>query len=336
MTASAPSASPAPARLWRWWIREISAALGARPAAPKPPARRVRIVDGEAIVSGPDGTERKRVTLLPTGGETEIAPPGRLALVIPAEEVLRRSLVVPRRAEPDLEKVVNFEFDAHIPLRRAEVYVAHRIAERGPEGLKLEIFALRKARVDQDRRALSRVGLSPAWVMPEDVPVNLLADGAAPPARLRGPLGFGLVLLTLAALTLGAWYPAWQLRGVNEALALRAETAMVRANAALARQNAARAVMADVAALDAFAQPSGLLAVVGGLAEGLPDQTSLLALSAEAGTVTLTGLAPTAASLIEQVSAVEGLGRPELTTPVDTLSDGRERVSLRMAYGATP
>ena len=321
-------------RFWLWWTAELRAVFGPRPRQPRPPARRVRIEGGDVIVTDRKGRESARQVLLPDAPD-RIAPPKSLALVLPRSEVLVRELTVPRRAAADLGRVVDYQFDAHIPLNRADCYAAWRELGREGDTVRVQLVAARRDRIDRHRLALSALKLSPAWVMCEDVPLNLIGPRA--PTGERGAAGLAVVLLgvTLAGLAVAAWYPAWQLGRYNAALADQADAALARASAAVGLRNRAEAARERIATLDRFAGPSGALEELNRLAGTLPDDTNLQRYGWTAdGTVSMSADAPTASGLMERLSAIPGWSTPQPTTSVSAQSDGRERLSLQLTRGA--
>lgn len=325
-----------PARFWRWWTTELAHLFAVRPPAPRRPKRQVRIVDGEAIVTDAKGRERDRQVLLPEEEEGDIAPGRSLALILPDDAVLVRTREVPRRTEAELDRVMEYEFAAHIPLDRAACYAAHRIVARKGDTLRVIIAAAPRAVVDDARRALSRVGLSPAWVGTGDVPLNLLSDGRRRRSRAGGGVALLLGGLALAALAVAAWYPALQLREYNAALQLRADTAMARANSTLRMRQDLDAIRTRLDALDRFAAPVGLLPRIEAMARGIPQDTSLVSLSFDDGVLTATAQTPDPAELMQTIAALPGLGTPELTSPVNRQQDGRARVALAIPLEAAP
>ncbi len=314
-------------RFWSWWTTELSHVFGVKARQDPMPRRQVRIEDGEAIVTDARGRERSRKVLSPDTGSA-IAPGKPLALILPAESVILRKRTLPRRAEAELSRVVDLQFDAHIPLRRDQCYAAFDIVGRNGDTLDVLIAAVPRDTVDEARRRLSEVGLSPNWIGLADHRLNVLTDGCAPSRRLRNLIASVLGLLAVALLAVAIWVPVLRLQEHNDALELRAQTAMARANAALQQRQGADELQNRIAMLDAFAAPVELLFRIDALAGGMADDSNVVSMSFDGSQLALTVETPDPAKLMQDIAALDGIGVPELTSPISRQQDGRARIAL--------
>lgn len=330
-----PGHSSSLRRFWRWWLTELRHLFLIRSSPPARPRREVRIVDGEAVVTNARGREISRHVLLPDAGDT-IRPGKRLSLILPDDAVILRTRDMPRRAEAELSQVIDYQFDAHIPLRREDCFAAHRIVARNGDTLSVQIAAAPRGRVDEARRALSQVGLSPSWVGRDDVPLNLLDDGAPRGSIARGWLAAGLICCAAAILIAAAWAPALRLQSHNDALQVRADAAMSRATAALRQRQDVEALEERLATLDAFSKPTGVLADIAALAAAIGDDTTLASLAYDGETFVVSAQTPDPATLMRTISGIDGLRTPELTSPEARQLDGRARVTLAIGREDAP
>ena len=185
-----------------WWCGELAALVprrarrlfrrGARILVLEPSREEVvlRLLRGERCrelgrvdLEGEDGAAQaaairaltRRVNL----NKTEIA------LRLPAAQALRRTLDLPRSAEPDLRQALFFQIDQQTPFTPQEVYFDYRVTGRQPEAKRLtvEMTVVPRTVVGDALAMAARWGLSPAIV-------DVAGDDAGAPSS-QPPLGGG-------------------------------------------------------------------------------------------------------------------------------------------------
>ena len=138
----------------------------------------------------------------------------RLALLLPADIVLRRTLMLPSAARDSLQQVMAFEMDRQTPFNVTQVhYAARELALPAPVGrLNAELVAVTRNTLDPLLAHLRTLGISIDAVdlaLGDDrLGINLLPVEQRP-HRLRPRLRLNLVLaagcVLLLALVLGQW-----------------------------------------------------------------------------------------------------------------------------------
>lgn len=232
----------------------------------------------------------------------------RLALLLPANAVLRRVLHLPLAARARLHAVAGFELDRQTPFTAAQVYWSVREAARPAAAgqLAAELFVVRRDTLDP---LLARLAANGIVVDAVDAAegdgrsgINLLPPGRAPRhvrPRLRLNLALGAACLVLLGLMMGGWLH-------NRQAALVAMQARVDAMHAQAAQVAAlrRQLQDDVGAAGFLArrkaQRPGALAVLLDLTNRLPASAWLERFSLDdSGQVGFQGQSPQAAGLLD-------------------------------------
>lgn len=232
----------------------------------------------------------------------------RLAVVLPADAVLRRVLHLPLAARPRLRQVVGYELDRQTPFTAAQVHYAVReVAQPAPAGqFAAELFVVRRDQLDPLLARLAALGIDiDAVDVPEAagrVGINLLPPERAPHRtrpRLRLNLALGAACLLLLGLTLGAWVH-------NREAALATMQAQVAAMQGEAAQVAAlrRQLQDDAGAADFLARRKahrpGALAVLLDLTQRLPASAWLERFSIDdGGQIGFQGQSSQAAGLLD-------------------------------------
>jgi general secretion pathway protein L len=138
----------------------------------------------------------------------------RLALLLPAASVLRRSLVLPLAARDNLQQVMAFEMDRQTPFAAAQVYYDVRdIATPAPAGrFNAELVAVMRVVLDPVLARARAAGISIDAVDlalgDQRLGVNLLPSEQTPRhahPRRRLNLALGGVCVVLLGLLLGQW-----------------------------------------------------------------------------------------------------------------------------------
>lgn len=232
-------------------------------------------------------------------------------LLLDADVVLLREVILPLAAESNLRQALSFEMDRNTPFGAGDVYFDYRILQRekDAEQLRVELAVSPKAAIEQELEALKPRGLAPSGVdLDRDgVPAgfNLL-----PPAlrhrtvnrRVRVNLALGAVAVLLLALVMvqSLWFRQHQVEQLEAAIEeVRDEARRV--------QNI-RTQIEDAAEAAGFlvrkrAESPPAVVVLAEVTRVLPDDTYLDRLRVWDGTVQMQGKSANAQQLIEIVNA---------------------------------
>lgn len=153
-----------------------------------------------------------------------------IALRLPAAQALRRTLDLPRSAEPDLRQALFFQIDQQTPFTPQEVYFDYRVTGRQPEAKRLtvEMTVVPRTVVGDALAMAARWGLSPAIVDvagdDADAPplLNLLSEEEdATEARGLSPLNAALAVVAAVLAVAAVSIPLDQRRTTAETLLAR-------------------------------------------------------------------------------------------------------------------
>src|SRR5450631_1048718 len=135
-------------RFWRWWTAELAPLM---PAAPRSAIQRRRMRpilefgDGEVVLWQPEiaggafqmlraatislagdaaataAAGRAALAALASAGQSGSLAP-RVAVALPARQILRKELVLPAAVEQNLRQTLAYDLDRHTPFRADQVY----------------------------------------------------------------------------------------------------------------------------------------------------------------------------------------------------------------------
>lgn len=266
-------------------------------------------------------------------------------LLLPAEQALRRSLVLPAAAAERLRDVVGYEIDRQTPFTAAQVHYDVRVLGRRGEHIEVELVAVPRAALE---RALARLGAVATTLAGADVPdvdgeplgVNLLPRAVR--SRREDPMRrWNLALAACAALALLAagWQMLHNRRAAADALAQSIDARMDEArHAAVKRQ-----LLADLVDGQAFldhkraARPA-MIEVLNEVTRRLPDGSYLEKLSVQGDQLSLIGLSDDAPALVGRLEGATIWRKPALTGALQAdPGSRRDRFSLDATLaGAAP
>lgn len=263
----------------------------------------------------------------------------RVALVLPAAQVLRRRLVLPLAARDNLRHVVGFDLDRQTPFSAEEIHYGVRdLGEAGAEGRFIaELAAVPRGALDPLLDDLVALGLMPDRVDVADglglAGVDLLPPARAP-RRVDRRRRLNLFLLATIVLLTFAVMATW-LHNRNLALeAMRADVEAMQGDAQ--RVKALRQKLTDSAGASGFlarrkAETAAVLPVLEELTQRLPDDTWLERFTLNAsGQLGFQGQSPQAARLIDALKGARSIGDPSFqgTIQADPTS-GKERFYMQ-------
>lgn len=337
----------------RWWGGELSALLPVRWRQAFAGGERWYVLErgdglwqlrraGESLsiadAYDTDTVDHRAALLVRALGECDPAD-RRIALLMPAAQVLRRRLVLPVAARDNLRQVVGYDIDRQTPFRAEDIHFGVReLGEGGPEGrFVAELAATPRASLDPLLDELVALRVAPDRV---DVPlgyglagVDLLPPARAPRRvdrrrRLNLALMAAIVLLLLSAMA------AW-LHNRNVALeTMRADVDAMQSDAQ--RVKALRQRLMDSVGASGFlvrrkSESPSILPVLDELTHRLPDDTWLERFTLNAtGQIGFQGQSPQAARLIDALKGARSIGEPSFQGTIQTdPTSGKERFYMQ-------
>jgi general secretion pathway protein L len=263
----------------------------------------------------------------------------RIALLMPAAQVLRRRLVLPVAARDNLRQVVGYDIDRQTPFRAEDIHFGVReLGDGGPEGrFVAELAATPRASLDPLLDELTALRVAPDRV---DVAqghglagVDLLPPARAP-RRVDRRRRLNLALMAVIVLFLFGAMATW-LHNRNVALeTMRADVDAMQSDAQ--RVKALRQRLMDSAGASGFlvrrkSESPSILPVLDELTHRLPDDTWLERFTLNAtGQIGFQGQSPQAARLIDALKGARSIGEPSFQGTIQTdPTSGKERFYMQ-------
>jgi general secretion pathway protein L len=297
---------------WRWWTSELAPLI---PAAPRGALQRrrarpsIEFGEGEAIVWRPElvagvlrlakiasipltgdaatvsAGGRAAVALLTQMAHGRVAPGApRVAVALPARQVLRKQLVLPMAVEENLLRTLAYDLDRHTPFRPDQVYFDATVIGRdlAKKTIRVDWTAALKTVVDGARRQAEDWGASVVAVVPgpsTSVPsrLNLLPQDARPRRLLWRQWQVWAPTALVASIALAVvLVPLVQKRGYAIALLDQTEAERVQAEAASVVRREFERLQGDYnyALAKKYAYP-GTVQIIDDITRVLPDDTWL-------------------------------------------------------------
>ncbi|WP_203323465.1 PilN domain-containing protein [Pseudoxanthomonas beigongshangi] len=230
-------------------------------------------------------------------------------LLLPADAVLRRPLVLPAAAADRLRDVVRFEIDRQTPFGADDVCYDASLRQRREDGqLEVDLIVIPRARFDAALAPLGGLaselaGVDVAALQGTPLGVNLLAPAER---RIRqAPMrGWHLILASLALVAVV--FAAWTILDNRRNAADEFETALRTRTEQARRVAAQRQQLVDlVEGMNALertrAQRPTAVEVLDELSRRLPDGTHLEKMSIEGDRLVVIGLSQEASSLVAKL-----------------------------------
>ena len=344
--------SPLPGFL-RWWGGELAALMPVRWRRAFADGQRWYLVErhgdtwqirraGEApvLASLPDTepVEHRAAVVARVLADSDPAD-RRIALLLPAAQVLRRRLVLPVAARDNLRQVVGFDLDRQTPFRPEDIHYGVRELEGDvADGRFLaELAATPRSVLDPLLDTVTALGIHPDRV---DVGQGTGLSGIdlLPPARVtrrvdrrhRINIVLGVAILVLAMACMSAWLHNRQ-AAVDT---MRAQVEAMRDGAQ--RVKALRQRLMDSAGASGFlarrkAESPSVLPIMEELTQRLPDDTWLerFTLSAN-GQIGFQGQSPQAARLIDALKGAKAISEPSFQGTIQSdPTSGKERFYMQ-------
>jgi general secretion pathway protein L len=259
----------------------------------------------------------------------------RIALALPAETVLRRTLMLPLAARSNLRQVAGYEMDRQTPFRLEQVY--YGIRELGTPAaagkVAAQLAVVQRSALDPLLERLGGIGLTIDAIDviegSQRVGVDLLPPGRAPHRvnrrrRLNLILGIGAVVLALACML------TWLHNRQSALASMQDEVENLRAGAqkvSVLRQRLAESAGAAGFLAQRKADTVSVLAVLDELTRRLPDDTWLERITvSNTGDLGFQGQSPQAAKLVDALKNAKLVSEPSFQGTIATdPTSGKER-----------
>lgn len=271
-----------------------------------------------------------------------------VALRLPAEKGLRKTLVLPAAAESDLRQALRHQIDRQTPFTQDEIYFDYRIGSRDAdaERLTVELTVVPKTVVDPALRMAEGWGLKPTIV---DIAGDDHDRGAGPRLNLLADLrraeprhGWALVnaaLAVFALILLGVivYIPldhqrVEAARAASQLAAAKAEAGAV----ARQREDLERLIKEGRFLDDEKGRAISVLAILDELTRLLPDDSWVFEFNVKNGGIRMSGQAADASRLIALIDASPLFQTPAFRSPVtQDARTGLERFTLAFALEET-
>jgi len=320
-----------------WWLRQLTemlpsglARLGHRYAD----AAIISVEsDGVALLSRREGSVSfvTRGRAQSEAGYRQIAeaiagmdpPPQQLLLRVPPSMVLRKPVSFPVAARGDLESLIGFEMDRETPFARNEVFWTYvlRRQDSATGRLDVELFIVPRPFVDPIIEAVRRAGLEPSGI-------ELGADTEQPTLiRLGAPDRWEWLRkdprkLRMAAAAAGAVLLVVLFPLINQQVLIAIDDSRIRGlkeqavEAADLRQTVDQANGVLELVNTERTRCGGTLDVLAAATKLLPDDSHLTAFSLRSGRLTISGLSPAAAHLVDLLAQSTAFREPAFDSPV--------------------
>jgi len=270
-----------------------------------------------------------------------------VAVILPDDRLLRRTLTIPVAAEEHLHDAARYEMERRTPFTAADAYFDVAIRNRNASAgqIEAELCVAPRALVDETVARLAAVGLRAirAGIADDagrpDQTINFLP---ASQGRRRLPPGaalaalLGVTVLTLAAANLVA--PVLQKKAQVETLSREMERLRKEARvAAQLRDEIARLTDAHGALDRERTAHIPVTAVLDELTKRLPDNTWLNQLRINGDEISIFGFTETAPRLIEIIESSPAFSNATFPTPVrPDPNTGKERFHITFRVVGAP
>jgi general secretion pathway protein L len=348
--------------VWRWWITEIEGLLPGISVG----TRRgiadtifVELTNDVAILHAYERNEHSashEMTMLATGAtnltaEAKVLLDGATRVIarLPADQVVRTELTLPRATLDNLRQVLSFEMDRHTPFNADQVYYDFDVKANVGQQIIVDLVVVRRNTMDALLERLASAGINATVV---DVDDGELEGNVSP------PVVFNMLPATRSRVSRPdesvayRWWP-WILAGLAVVAltlplaeryiaraGLAAELESVREAAADVEQtrDELRRQLAPMVTFSDLRKRSPLvIAVLDELTLRLPDNTWLSRLELSGNEVSMQGESADAAALISILEESQMLSETRFASPITrnpTTSRDRFVIESKLATGA--
>jgi general secretion pathway protein L len=309
-----------------WWLGALSALLTPQPPAARPwrilflrRGERLEVIEntgGKTVSVATLGSRRPGPIPTSVAAALRVASQssGPIVLRLSPEEVVERTIQIPKGARDVIEPVLRNQMNRIVPWPQEDTRFGYTVTEDGPGGpdqIEVKVAATTRAILETALGEARALGVQPGLVdyaAADDPHVGtvLHALAADPRLRMARRLNAGLAAILAACLLMGGAgaYQLWRLGGENAALEARIATARKRI-AEHDNQNvqhmAAREAAAALIQRKAVEPP--VVRLIDALSRALPDNAYLTELEIQGATARMTGKSDEATALIAAIEA---------------------------------
>ncbi|MFA5950919.1 MAG: PilN domain-containing protein [Hyphomicrobium sp.] len=344
-------------RVFGWWVGELAQLASGWATTTRQPWRGLLVGSGTVFDlyqrQGRGAKHLGRFDLAASADELEevrkliarnAVPSDRLILRLPLTEVVATQLYFPAGVSDVLPQVVRNQLERVAPWPAEQVLFAYEpvAGAAGDQQIKVDLWVTERATVERTLAGLANVDLRPGVVdcgdaVPDEPRFNLLASDDAIQIRRRRlvarALATGTVLACLASVLAlsAALYLGNRVSRVQRSIQAELQAVV---NSAGANQETAERHRALVIEQRRKAPLASI--ALENLSRALPDDAYLDRLELKPGTLSFSGRAASAASLIAPLEAVEQFGDVRFTAPVTRkANEPLEDFSLSVSLKAT-
>jgi general secretion pathway protein L len=325
--------------LWRWWVKQMLDLI--------PPAILHR-TDGlpDACVVSMDGHAINLATRRAGGtsalGRFELEQARStvrkldrryaIAVSIPGDVLLERTLALPLAAEADLASMLRYEMDSITPFAAEELFWTWSVLRRDRERRRLHVRLsfVPKAALPTLTSALEALGVTASWLEvatpPRVIPLGHMAASQQRQRRhLRLVLGATAALVVACVVLPGVLQSVARARVEDRIRALDPDVRLAETlRARITRDSsAARLIAAE------HGRAGDPLAVLSAVTAALPDDTFLTDLIIRGARLEITGQSKAAARLIGVLAASPIVKDPAFVASVTRAENGSDAFSIR-------
>ena len=333
-------------RDYSWWLRALSGLFAAPPARSRPWRILIRRTeDGLEIAENRNGA----VVTLATGVTAKTGlprqasaalhaasrKPARIILRLSPDEVLERTIQIPKAASDVVGPVLHNQMNRIVPWPREDTRYGFEVISEGrqaSEQIDVRIVATTQSVLDEALAAARALGISPSAIdfasrEAAGGGVELMSLEADPRERIARRLHLALVSLLTASLTIGGLgaYQCWQ--AASEAGNLESGIGAARTRlASMTRQGAGDARLRQ--ALEQLIARRGsepaMVVLIDALSRALPDSAYLTELEIRGREARILGKSDDATALIADIEGAPQFDSVRFAAP--TTREAEERL----------
>lgn len=316
----------------RWWGRQL---IGCLPAQ----WQQWVLADNEAMVYWRDAALWENGgTQIDLGNARLSDSAARLVLVLGAENVLTRQIVLPPSAASELSAIMRYEVDRYMPFTAEQVYLDYeRPIVRPNKSLQVNLVVVARRRLDSILQTLDDRGIKVSSVSALDrdghrLQVDLTPnDWQVARADPRRRTGWILITVSMALALLGMHL--WVVAREDQLDAMRSEVRVLRSQAQAVqslRQSLSAAQDEGQYVGVHKAQAPSMSGLMSELSQCIPSNTWLEQLIINpTGDVSLDGQSEQASGLIDQMKKCTSLNNPGFSGVIQTdAATGKDRFSI--------
>jgi general secretion pathway protein L len=330
---------------YRWWLGALSALLMRQPSAAQP--WRILLMRRESGLEIVENAGGKVVSLATLGSRRAGPAPTSVATALRAaaqssapvvlrlspEEVVERSIQIPKGASDVIEPVLRNQMNRIVPWPQEETVFGYTATENGSGAagqIDVTVAATTRAVLDAALAETRAFGIEPGLVdyAPREelragtVLLSLSADPRLRMARRLNACLAALLAICLSAGGAGA-YRLWQAEEEQAELQARIATARKRIAEAGSQHAQNRALREAAAALiQRKANEPPVIRLIDALSRSLPDNAYLAELEIQGGAARMTGKSDEATALIAAIEAAPEYEDVGFAAPTTRDADG--------------